>query len=424
MQPSSGFLVVDKPRGVTSFDVVAALRPVLGTRRVGHSGTLDPQATGLMLIGFGPVTRLLSAFHSNKTYRASIRLGASTDTDDAAGSLLHARQPPAIRQAIEHLLHYPQLIFSAISTHLTGTIRQVPSAYSAIRVNGQHAYDLARNGKNVAIPARTVHIVSFDVDRTSLHRVDGKTANADFSRSANPDNACDDADMFCDFVATITCSEGTYVRSLARDLGRLLGVGGYVTALRRTRIGALDGQGAVAAQAAPHTFTTRDGITHTRLKAVFDRDEVLNHIKPAVPLIWRLLPALSVSRLQAHLLETGLAIRTFSGFRANESGKHVLSSPEIPNNPSLFRCKNGRSGTGFHSTSKAREQRASSRNGSLVLGPETGRLVAVCGNICVGVVEKRGNRGLFPHTILDQSFVRLPDGSEYPARPSTMEEKK
>jgi tRNA pseudouridine55 synthase len=392
MRPSSGFLLVDKPIGVTSFDVVAALRHVLGTRKVGHSGTLDPQATGLLLIGFGPATRLLSAFHSDKTYEATIRLGMSTDTDDAAGTFV-AGQTNAARQKVRLLAGQPRLVSRAIAEHLTGDIDQVPSAYSAVRVGGKHAYDLARKGVDVRIAPRRIHVAAFDVVPGSVRLMDGVQARTSLVASANPANAdlCADDDVFCDMTASITCSEGTYVRSLARDLGRILGVGGYVTALRRVRVGSLGLSSAVAATVQERRFTGRDGQEHVRLRPIFDAQDVLDHLLPAATLVWQSLPCVRISRTQAHLLETGLGIRLGAD---NESNAQALSVLE-----------NDRHASGAGQPASHRTGGQKDRNASLCLGPFDRCVVAVCSGTLVGVAEDHGSHGLHPRTILDQSFV-------------------
>lgn len=426
--PSCGFLLVDKPLGVTSFDVVAALRRVLGTRRVGHSGTLDPQATGLLLIGFGPVTRLLSAFHSGKTYEASIRLGASTDTDDAAGAFLSGGTVPgsgsgpaaepdtdttsdkgeqlspplqtdAVRARLRDLAAHPEKITETINAHLSGDIDQVPSVYSAVRVGGKHAYDLAREGKTPDIAARRVRIDRFEVDPASVRLRDGVDVREELAGSARPDNGdrCRDGNLFLDLTATVTCSEGTYVRSLARDLGSLLGVGGYVTALRRTRIGSLTLEQAAPASVRTKTFTGRDGMPHTRTNPVFDPETTLPRIIPAADLIWESLPAVRITPVQAHLLETGLAVRLGASDSANKKGLAVLSA-KTSDHPH---------------TRHSDDDQHQNAPASLTLGPGDHRVVALCestdGMIVVGVLEDHGRHGLRPRTILDQSFVRLPD---------------
>ena len=200
----SGLVVVDKPGGITSHGVVARLRRLAGTRRVGHGGTLDPMATGVLVLGVERGTRLLSyLLGSRKAYRATIRLGQTTVTDDAEGSVT-ATAPAA---------HVTEAAVRAGLAPLTGEIEQVPSAVSAIKVDGRRAYARVRSGETVALPARPVTVYRLD-----LHAV-------------RPAGELLDVDV------EVECSSGTYVRALARDLGTALGVGGHLTALRRTAVG-------------------------------------------------------------------------------------------------------------------------------------------------------------------------------------------
>jgi tRNA pseudouridine55 synthase len=199
-----GLVIVDKPGGMTSHDVVARVRRLAHTRRVGHAGTLDPMATGVLVIGIEKATRLLGHLTlTEKTYEATIRLGQSTTTDDAEGEPTGGRPASqATREALEEEI-----------AKLTGEILQVPSSVSAIKVNGQRAYKLARAGEAPELAARPVAIYEF---RVTAVRRDGD---------------------FLDIDATIRCSSGTYIRALARDLGAALGTGGHLTALRRTAVG-------------------------------------------------------------------------------------------------------------------------------------------------------------------------------------------
>lgn len=199
-----GIVVVDKPTGMTSHDVVGRCRRIFATRRVGHAGTLDPMATGVLVIGVERATKILGLLTaSSKSYAATIRLGQSTTTDDADGELVHsvsARQ--LTTEAIE----------SAVVA-LRGDIEQVPSTVSAIKVDGKRAYRLAREGQTVELKARPVRIDRFEVR----------------------DIRC--GDDVVDLDVEVDCSSGTYIRALARDVGAALGVGGHLTALRRTRVG-------------------------------------------------------------------------------------------------------------------------------------------------------------------------------------------
>jgi tRNA pseudouridine55 synthase len=199
-------VVVDKPGGLTSHDVVARIRRLAGTRRVGHAGTLDPMATGVLVVGVEKATRLLGYLTlTQKQYDATIRLGQSSSTDDAEGEL--TKTAPATGLT-------PETINKAI-TELTGEIQQVPPAVSAIKVDGQRAYKLTRAGAALELKPRPVTVYEFTV-------TDVRPAG--------------DGDL-TDVDATVRCSSGTYVRALARDLGDKLGTGGHLTALRRTRVG-------------------------------------------------------------------------------------------------------------------------------------------------------------------------------------------
>lgn len=207
---SPGILLVDKPAGLTSHDVVARTRRALGTRKVGHAGTLDPMATGLLVIGVEGATRLLTYIvGADKTYEATIRLGQTTGTDDADGDIL-TRAPESAWASVT-----PERVSAGVSA-LTGAISQVPSSVSAIKVDGRRAYDRVRAGEEVVLAPRDVTVSRFDV-------IDRRTG-----------------DGFMDLDVVVDCSSGTYIRSLARDLGIDLGVGGHLTALRRTRVGDFD----------------------------------------------------------------------------------------------------------------------------------------------------------------------------------------
>jgi tRNA pseudouridine55 synthase len=206
----AGVLLVDKPGGMTSHDVVARARRALGTRKIGHAGTLDPMATGLLILGVDGATRLLTYIVGlDKTYEATIRLGAVTDTDDADGTVQTVADAGGIT---------PHEVAAQLPA-LTGRISQVPSRVSAIKVDGRRAYDLAREGVEVELAAREVTVSRFDVVAQR------RTQSGDAGGS------------FLDLDVVVDCSSGTYIRALARDLGVALGVGGHLTALRRTRIG-------------------------------------------------------------------------------------------------------------------------------------------------------------------------------------------
>ncbi|WP_343035652.1 tRNA pseudouridine(55) synthase TruB [Isoptericola sediminis] len=205
-----GLLIVDKPAGWTSHDVVGRCRRLAGTRKVGHAGTLDPMATGVLVVGVGRATKLLTyVVGADKAYRATIRLGVSTTTDDAEGETLEAR---GVGEGVD-----PAALGRQVAA-LTGDIRQVPSTVSAIKVDGRRAYARARAGEEVELADRPVTVSSFEV-------LESRPATAD------------DGVAVLDVDVEVVVSSGTYVRALARDLGEALGVGGHLTALRRTRVG-------------------------------------------------------------------------------------------------------------------------------------------------------------------------------------------
>jgi tRNA pseudouridine55 synthase len=279
-----GLLIMDKPAGLTSHDVVARVRRILATRAVGHAGTLDPMATGVLVLGVGRATKLLGHLAlDDKAYLATIRLGVSTTTDDAegeplrreraggsdlhtggsdldaGGSDLDAGGSDLDAGAVE------RAAIEAGMAGLTGRIEQVPSTVSAIKVGGRRAYALARGGEPVALAARPVTVSRFDL--LDLRRGDGVT----------------------DLDVLVECSTGTYVRALARDLGAALRVGGHLTALRRTRVGpfGLDRAGTLAElEALPRVSLTLD----EAVAAAFPRRDVdaaaardLSHGRPLPP---------------------------------------------------------------------------------------------------------------------------------------------
>jgi tRNA pseudouridine55 synthase len=214
---ADGLLIIDKPAGWTSHDVVAKLRRLTGTKRVGHAGTLDPLATGVLVVGVGKATRLLGHLTlAEKEYLATIRLGQATDTCDAEGSVTGGAPATGVTLAAVR----------AAAQQLTGEIQQVPPAISAIKVDGTRAHRLARAGGTPALAARPVTVTSFSVLAER--------------RSASPDPAAPPTGDLLDVDVAVTCSSGTYIRALARDMGDALGVGGHVTVLRRTRAGAYD----------------------------------------------------------------------------------------------------------------------------------------------------------------------------------------
>ena len=208
---ADGILVVDKPQEWTSHDVVARARRLCATRKVGHAGTLDPMATGVLVLGVGRATRLLTFLVGcDKDYTATVRLGQATVTDDAEGEVTSAPGAAGVDPgAVE-----------AAARALTGAIEQVPSSVSAIKVNGQRAYHRVRAGEEVDLPARAVLVSRFTVLATRRPEVEGAPV--------------------LDVDIEVSVSSGTYVRALARDLGTALGCGGHLVALRRTRVGGFD----------------------------------------------------------------------------------------------------------------------------------------------------------------------------------------
>lgn len=233
-----GFLVVDKPAGLTSHDVVARCRRLAGTRKVGHAGTLDPTATGVLVVGVGRATRLLTyVVGADKAYDATIRLGTGTTTDDAEGEVVSAPGAAGVDEAD----------LAREVEALTGEIAQVPTTVSAIKVDGRRAYARARAGEEVELAARPVTVHRFDV------------------RGVRPARTSDGLPVL-DVDVSVVVSSGTYVRALARDLGAALGTAGHLTALRRTRVGG---------------YPLDEARTLTALEAQADADGVLATIAPA-----------------------------------------------------------------------------------------------------------------------------------------------
>lgn len=205
----SGLVIVDKPSGLTSHDVVARIRRLAGTRRVGHAGTLDPMATGVLVVGVEQATRLLGHLAlTQKQYRGTIRLGQATSSDDAEGEITAAASASGVT---------PEALRAAAAA-LTGDIQQVPPGISAIKVGGKRAYRLTREGAPPELAARPVTVSALDILRT--RPVSGPAG-----------------EELLDVDVDVTCSSGTYIRAIARDLGAALGTGGHLTALRRTRVG-------------------------------------------------------------------------------------------------------------------------------------------------------------------------------------------
>lgn len=198
-----GLIVVDKPQGITSHGVVSRMRRICGTRKIGHGGTLDPMATGVLIIAVGKATKLLTHVSGlDKSYTATIRLGQSTVTDDAEGEVTATADASGVTEAA---------VREALDA-MVGEIDQVPSAVSAVKIDGKRAYKRVREGEQVELAARRVTIAAIEVKRIARG-------------------------PFLDVDIDVSCSSGTYIRAIARDLGEALGVGGHLTALRRTRIG-------------------------------------------------------------------------------------------------------------------------------------------------------------------------------------------
>lgn len=268
MSAPHGILLVDKAEDRTSHDVVARVRWLLGTKKVGHAGTLDPMATGLLVLGVGQGTRLLTHLVGlDKTYRATIRLGRATTTDDREGEPLgETVDATGLEDArIEEAL-----------TALRGDIEQVPSTVSAIKVDGKRAYARARAGEDVQLAPRPVRIGRFEL--TARRETEGHL----------------------DLDAVVACSSGTYVRALARDLGAALGVGGHLTALRRTHVGPFEVTGAA------HVPARGEG------------DDVELPLRGLGEVAARVLPVLDVDEAEAGALGTGQRIRSEAPLRGPE----------------------------------------------------------------------------------------------------------
>jgi tRNA pseudouridine55 synthase len=253
---SDGLVIVDKPAGWTSHDVVARMRRLAGTRRVGHAGTLDPMATGVLVLGVAKATRLLHHLVlTDKSYTATIRLGQATVTDDRESDVVSSASAAVLDDGT----------VTAAMEQLTGAVLQVPSAVSAIKVHGERAYKRVREGAEVELAARPVTVSRFEavgLDRPS--------------------------DELLDVQVEVECSSGTYVRALARDLGAALGVGGHLTALRRTRVG---------------PFTLAAAVTLDELAALGDPVTL-----PLAEAVRAAMPVRDLTEAQARALSYGQAI--------------------------------------------------------------------------------------------------------------------
>ena len=242
---AEGLVLVDKPSGMTSHDVVDVVRRHLGTRKVGHAGTLDPMATGLLVLGVGRATRLLRYLGDlPKSYAGTARLGSETDTLDADGEVVRSAPVTSTREEV-----------AAAARALVGESMQAPPAYSAVKVGGRKLYQAARKGEELEAPPRPIRVYAFDV--TAL---DGST-----------------------FGFAITCSGGTYVRVLVADVGRGLGCGAHLTSLRRTAIGSFAVEEAKAPEAAGPLPVERAVAHLPRLPLEAEEAEAASHGRPLGP---------------------------------------------------------------------------------------------------------------------------------------------
>ena len=279
-----GLLMVDKPAGCTSHDVVGRLRHVLRTRRIGHAGTLDPMATGLLVLAVDRSTKLLGHLAlTDKTYLATIRLGQRTDTDDADGQVISTCPAGAVTD---------EAVAAGIAA-LTGDLLQVPSSVSAIKVDGRRAYDLVREGQAVELAARPVTVSRFEL-------------TAPIRRAAD----------LVDLDVVVDCTTGTYIRSLARDLGAALGVGGHLTRLRRTRVGPFTVDAAVdvfgtpgADNPSPMTPTGRPAVPRATVTTEFAAG-IAARIIPAADAVRTAFPTRTIDESQAVDLRHGRTIDT------------------------------------------------------------------------------------------------------------------
>lgn len=274
-----GLLVVDKSPGWTSHDVVARARRLCGTRKVGHAGTLDPMATGVLVLGVGRGTKLLTFLvGADKDYLATIRLGQRTLTDDAEGEVLQRRDAAYLEQDRTAL-------DSAVDA-LTGEIQQVPSAVSAIKIEGRRSYARVRAGEEVQLAARSVTVHRFEV--LDVRRAEAGDHPGDEPEDTPDGPTCVDVDV------AVTVSSGTYVRALARDLGAALGTGGHLTSLRRTRVGGI---------------TLEDAVTLPELEGLAEVDTGLaGRLVPLAAAARAMLPVRELSEEEARALGYGQRI--------------------------------------------------------------------------------------------------------------------
>lgn len=259
-----GVLVIDKPAGPTSHDVVARVRRLAGTRRVGHAGTLDPLATGVLVLGLDWSTRLLTFLSGHgKSYTATVRFGVSTVTDDSEGEVLDTRDPRGLTDAG----------VAEAAARLTGDVEQVPSAVSAVKVDGRRAYARVRAGEDVELPSRRVRVDRFTVGPL---------------RCGPPDPT--DGVPWCEADIEVDVSAGTYVRALARDLGAALGTGAHLTALRRTRSG---------------PFTVAEALALDGPDGAVDPAQLLARVLPPAAAAGRFLPEVVVGDDVARAISHG-----------------------------------------------------------------------------------------------------------------------
>ena len=309
--PRPGLLVIDKPQGLTSHDVVSRVRRLGHTRKVGHGGTLDPMATGVLVIGIGKATKLLTwvSGHS-KEYLATIRFGIATNTDDAEG----------IATAAPGCVSLSEADLESVLAPLRGDIMQVPTTVSAIKVNGKRAYALARAGEDVELAARPVRISRLEVlAPPRLAEVPLDEAMAGEREACTPGPV-----RVVDVDVAVECSSGTYVRALARDAGAALGVGAHLTALRRTRVGDVPLE----------TAMTLEELSAAVESATPEGSADVEPVLPLVPLgeaARTMFPSLLMTEAEAGAFAHGQAPRRSRGELAqwaSEAGYCPQSAPE------------------------------------------------------------------------------------------------
>lgn len=303
--PPHGLLIVDKPTGPTSHGLVARARRALGTRKIGHAGTLDPMASGLLVLGVGHATRLLTfVVGADKEYLATVRLGVATSTEDAQGEVTAVAPASAVRRLDRARL-------AAAMAGLRGEGDQVPSAVSAIKVDGRRAYARVRDGEDVTLAPRRVRIDAFEL-------LDARGPVPAAGDTDDPDGLASSGAIALDLDVRVACSSGTYVRALARDLGAALGVGAHLTALRRTRVGpfTIDEAVTLADPAAGEGLGTDPGSEPGSAEAgpagVRDAGPVSRLLAPA-DAARRILPALDLTADEARDLGHGKRVRRGDG---------------------------------------------------------------------------------------------------------------